>query len=148
MYPSTQTSSHSPPGGGRIDSKLRRASDAAWRATHLFEQLGDAKGESTALTTAAHVSMPLGPNEEGVQAALLCVRYETGAAHDPRLHLHLPGPRLFVERRSRPRPSRVREGDERRATVRTRRERLSPRLNQVGLNRHGYSTSVSGRAHS
>jgi diguanylate cyclase (GGDEF)-like protein len=60
--------------GDRIGSKLRRASEAARRAAQLFEQLGDPKGESTALTTLAHVSMLLGRNEEAVEAALLCVR--------------------------------------------------------------------------
>ena len=58
----------------RVDSRLRRASEASRRAAQLFEQLGDMQGEANALTTLAHVCMLLGRNDEAVEAALLCVR--------------------------------------------------------------------------
>ncbi|HJV59294.1 MAG TPA: GGDEF domain-containing protein [Albitalea sp.] len=58
----------------RVASRLRRASEASRRAAQLFEQLGDAQGEASALTTLTHVSMLLGRNDEAVEAALLSVR--------------------------------------------------------------------------
>jgi diguanylate cyclase (GGDEF)-like protein len=58
----------------RIDSRLRRAAETSREASRLFEQLGDAEGESKALMTLAQVSMLLGRNEEAVEAALLSVQ--------------------------------------------------------------------------
>jgi diguanylate cyclase (GGDEF)-like protein len=58
----------------RISSRLRLATEAARRAAHLFEQLGDTLGEAGALTTLAYVCILLGRNDEAVEAALLSVR--------------------------------------------------------------------------
>lgn len=58
----------------RISSRLRLATEAARRAAHLFEQLGDTQGEAGALTTLAYVCILLGRNDEAVEAALLSVR--------------------------------------------------------------------------
>jgi diguanylate cyclase (GGDEF)-like protein len=73
----------------RIGSRLRRASEASRRAAQIFEQLGDAQGEASALATLAHVCMLLGRNDEAVEAALLSVRLcDTGMPHPQAVLAH------------------------------------------------------------
>jgi len=55
----------------RVDSRLRRSSEAARRAAQLFKQVGNSVEEARALTTLAHACMLLGRNDEAVEAALL-----------------------------------------------------------------------------
>jgi tetratricopeptide (TPR) repeat protein len=58
----------------RLGSRLRRGADAARRASQLYEELGDMRGEASALITLAHLAMLLGRNDEAVEAALLAVQ--------------------------------------------------------------------------
>ena len=83
----------------RIDSRLRRASEASRRAAQIFEQIGDVEGEADALTTLAHVAMLLGRNDEAVEAAMLaCGCARPGRRSSRRCWPQLPGHRLLVER--------------------------------------------------
>ncbi len=58
----------------RLDSRLRRGAEAARRAAQLYEELGDMRGEASALITLSHLVMLLGRNDEAVEAALLAVQ--------------------------------------------------------------------------
>lgn len=58
----------------RLVSRLRRAHDTSQRAAQLFKVLGDAPGETDALSTLAYAASCLGRNEDAVEAAQLAIR--------------------------------------------------------------------------
>jgi len=64
--------------GDRMVSRFRRAQETAQRAVALFEMVGDAAGESEALSAVAHSLSMMGHSEEGVEAALLAVKLNEG----------------------------------------------------------------------
>jgi len=64
----------------RLASRFRDAHERCGQAVQLFRSLGDAIGESAALSTLAHASTCLGRNEEAVESALISVRLAENTA--------------------------------------------------------------------
>ena len=58
----------------RVLQRTRRSSEASRRAARLYERLGNAIGESSALNLYAHSCMLLGRTDEALEAALLSVQ--------------------------------------------------------------------------
>ena len=76
----------------RLASRFRAAHGRAKQAARLFRSLGDAVGESGALSTLAHASTCLGRNEEAVESALISVRLagpDASASHQAMLYNYL-----------------------------------------------------------
>lgn len=57
--------------GDRMVSRFRRANQSSRRAAYLFQLIGDAAGESEALTIVSYTYSVLGRSEEAVETALL-----------------------------------------------------------------------------
>ena len=76
----------------RLASRFRAAHGRAKQAARLFRTLGDAVGESGALSTLAHASTCLGRNEEAVESALISVHLAepvASASHKAMLYNYL-----------------------------------------------------------